>query len=99
MSDRIDYNERFSWSGPTDMAEEYSRSLSKGLPFPILTVAEYLSLDDEGFGWGRIYRKAGYFSAITLWLYIDTFQYNSLLLSINVHFCCCCCCCCCCCVC
>jgi len=67
MSDRIDYNERFSWCGPTDMTDEYSRSLSKGLPFPILTVAEYLSLDDEGFGWGRIYRKAGYFSAITLW--------------------------------
>ena len=67
MSDRIDYNERFTWLGPTDMTKEYSASLLKGLPFPILTVAEYLSLDEEGFGWGRTYRKAGYFSAITLW--------------------------------
>jgi len=73
MSDRIDYNERFTWCGPTDMTDEYSRSLSKGLPFPILTVAEYLSLDDEGFRWGRIYRKAGYFSAITLWLVTSSF--------------------------
>ncbi len=40
----------------------------KGLPFPILTVAEYLSLDGDGFCWGRNYRLAGYYTSIFLWL-------------------------------
>ena len=66
-SDRIDYNERFGWKGPDDMVNAYDAALHKGLPYPILTVAEYLSLDEEGFGWGRTYRQAGYFSCITLW--------------------------------
>lgn len=66
-SDRIDYNERFVWKGPSDMVEAYDAALHKGLPYPILTVAEYLSLDEEGFVWGRTYRKAGYYSCIALW--------------------------------
>ncbi len=49
------------------MIEAYESALRKGLPYPILTVAEYLSLDEEGFCWGRIYRSAGYFSGICLW--------------------------------
>ena len=49
------------------MVHEYDAALHKGLPYPILTVIEYLSLDEEGFGWGRIYRAAGYFSGIALW--------------------------------
>ena len=39
----------------------------KGLPFPILTVAEYMAVDAEGFCWGRTYRKAGYYTSIYLW--------------------------------
>lgn len=67
ISDRIDYNERFEWKGPDDMFDAYDGALRKGLPYPILTVAEYLALDEEGFGWGRTYRKAGYYSCISLW--------------------------------
>ena len=66
-SDRIDYNERFKWDHPDDMVDAYSAALHKGLPYPILTVAEYLAWDEEGFGWGRAYRYAGYFSSIALW--------------------------------
>ena len=47
--------------------EEYAAALKKGLPFPILTVAEYLSVDAEGFCWGRTYRAAGYYTCIFLW--------------------------------
>lgn len=67
LSDRIDYNERFNWKGPEDMVHGYEKALKKGLPYPILTVAEYLSLNEEGFGWGRTYRQAGYYSCIALW--------------------------------
>jgi len=63
----IDYNERFYWIRATEMREEYKAALVKGLPFPILTVVEYLSLDAEGFCWGGAYRQAGYYSYILLW--------------------------------
>lgn len=66
-SDRIDFNERFNWLKPDDMIDAYDEALHRGLPYPILTVAEYLSLNEEGFGWGRAYRSAGYFSCIALW--------------------------------
>ena len=49
------------------MKLEHKKALAKGLPFPILTIAEYLSQDEEGFCWGRRYRLSGYFASITLW--------------------------------
>ena len=39
----------------------------QGLPFPILTVGEYFTVDAEGFCWGRNYRQAGYYTSIFLW--------------------------------
>merc|ERR1719500_2213589 len=39
-----------------------------GLPFPILTVGEYFTVDAEGFCWGRNYREAGYYTSIFLWM-------------------------------
>ena len=39
----------------------------KGLPYPILWVAEYFTHDAEGIRWGRYYRQAGYFTHIFLW--------------------------------
>lgn len=49
------------------MGSSYKQSLRKGLPFPILTVAEYLSQCQEGFNWGAHYRAAGYYAGVTLW--------------------------------
>lgn len=63
----IDYNERFNWHGVHEMSEHYYEALVRGLPFPILTVAEYFSLGQEGFCWGGEYRAAGYYSSILLW--------------------------------
>ena len=53
----VHFNERFSWEGPTQLKEEYRNALVKGLPFPILTIAEYMAVDAEGFCWGRTYRE------------------------------------------
>lgn len=63
----INYNERFYWIDAEEMKHELRKGLAKGLPFPILTVAEYLSQDQEGFCWGRRYRLAGYHASILLW--------------------------------
>lgn len=64
----INYNERFYWIEPNQMRQEHHNALERGLPYPILTVVEYLSQDAAGFSWSRQYRMAGYYSYIILWL-------------------------------
>lgn len=64
----INYNERFYWIEPNQMRQEHQNALERGLPYPILTVVEYLSQDEAGFSWSRQYRMAGYYSYIILWL-------------------------------
>lgn len=49
------------------MGNNFRKALYKGLPFPILTVAEYFSIGQEGLSWGSQYRAAGYFAIIMLW--------------------------------
>merc|ERR1711970_1043646 len=79
-SGNIDYNERFYWIGSTQMKKEYHKALVKGLPFPILTVGEYFTVDAEGFCWGRNYRDAGYFTCIFLWMAFALWVLSNLLL-------------------
>lgn len=79
-SDEINYNERFYWIDPLEMKIEHKKALAKGLPFPILTVAEYLSQDGEGFCWGRRYRLAGYYSSVLLWASFITWILMNVLL-------------------
>ncbi|XP_030377586.1 dual oxidase maturation factor 1 [Scaptodrosophila lebanonensis] len=76
----IDYNERFTWEGASDMSANYRHALQRGLPFPILTVAEYFSLGREGFSWGGQYRAAGYFASIMLWASLASWLLMNLLL-------------------
>lgn len=76
----IDYNERFNWHGVHEMSEHYYEALVRGLPFPILTVAEYFSLGQEGFCWGGEYRAAGYYSSILLWAAFASWLMMNLLL-------------------
>lgn len=79
----INFNERFAWVKPTDMRQRYREALVKGLPYPILTVAEYLALDNEGFAWGRYYRSAGYYCSIFLWSAFTSWLLMNVLL-VNV---------------
>ncbi|XP_069683373.1 dual oxidase maturation factor 1 isoform X2 [Periplaneta americana] len=76
----IDFNERFAWLGSGQMGESYREALVRGLPFPILTVAEYFSLGQEGFAWGGQYRAAGYYGSILLWAAFATWALMNLLL-------------------
>lgn len=76
----IDFNERFEWEGASDMTKHFHEALRRGLPFPILTVAEYFSLSQEGFTWGMQYRQAGYFASILLWTSLASWLLMNLLL-------------------
>lgn len=76
----IDYNERFSWNEADDMGNSYREAIRRGLPYPILTVAEYFSLGQEGFAWGGRYRAAGYYASILLWASFASWILMNLLL-------------------
>jgi len=58
----------------------YRTGLSRGLPFPLLTVAEALSLNAEGFSWGGQYRHAGYYTSFLLWASLAAWATANLLL-------------------
>lgn len=47
--------------------QEYRAGQRKGLPYPILWIAEYFTIDGEGIRWGRFYLQAGYYAHILVW--------------------------------
>lgn len=63
------------------MGNCYKHALKRGLPYPILTVAEYFALGQEGFAWGGQYRAAGYYAGIMLWYDLAIFTHKHY-----VHF-------------
>ncbi|KAL1436377.1 hypothetical protein MTO96_049737 [Rhipicephalus appendiculatus] len=78
--EEINFNERLTWRRPTQVKEDYREALVKGLPFPILTIAEYFSQDMEGFCWGRRYRLAGHYAFILLWTSLALWLLMNVLL-------------------
>lgn len=63
----IDFNEQFMWLDSNQMGNSFREAIMRGLPFPMLTVAEYFTIGQEGLSWGGQYRAAGYYAIIMLW--------------------------------
>lgn len=73
----INYNEHFSWGssqgrlgfGPyaSQISKDFRAGVIRGLPIPILQVAEYFTFDGEGIRFGRHYRLASQFCYQLLW--------------------------------
>ncbi|RUS75527.1 hypothetical protein EGW08_016717 [Elysia chlorotica] len=92
----INYNEHFSWNSPQGRLgfgpyaglfnQEYRAAQLKGLPLPILWVAEYFTLDGEGIRWGRIYRQAGFYAHIMLWLSFPLWILSNVLFFVLLRF-------------
>lgn len=82
----FEYNERFWWRSPTEMTNSFKEALYRGAPFPIISLAEYFSLHQEGFSWGSKYREAGHYSSIMLWLVSDVafFSFNHAIMLISL---------------
>ncbi|VDM59830.1 unnamed protein product [Angiostrongylus costaricensis] len=57
------YNENFDISGVSSMASELRSAYLRGLPYPILSIMEYFSLNQDAFDWGRHYRTAGHYTS------------------------------------
>uniref|UniRef100_A0AC34RHK6 Uncharacterized protein n=1 Tax=Panagrolaimus sp. JU765 TaxID=591449 RepID=A0AC34RHK6_9BILA len=82
----LNYNERFDFADVTSMEAELKNALEKGLPYPILKVIEYLSVDRAGFTWGRKYRLAGYYTDVILWLAFSVWNLQLFLLILVPHY-------------
>lgn len=63
----VDYNEQFHWEEAGAIQDWYRAGLSRGLPYPVLSVAEHFAVQHEGFEWGAKYRAAGYTTSTLLW--------------------------------
>ncbi|NXN10914.1 DOXA2 factor, partial [Indicator maculatus] len=66
LNETIDYNEFFSWGLGADYEQSYVAGLQKGLPSPILYVAEKFRARSP-CGVQRQYRGAGRYASISLW--------------------------------
>uniref|UniRef100_A0A8C5U9Z2 Dual oxidase maturation factor 1 n=1 Tax=Malurus cyaneus samueli TaxID=2593467 RepID=A0A8C5U9Z2_9PASS len=83
INETIDYNEHFPWSFGADYDRSYSEGLHKGLPSPILYVAEKFSTQSPCAVHGQ-YRIAGHYASLTLWLAFCTWLLSNLLFSMSI---------------
>ncbi|XP_043281843.1 dual oxidase maturation factor 1 [Venturia canescens] len=78
----VEYNERFWWRSSDEMMNSFKGALHRGAPFPIVSLAEYFSLHQEGFSWGSRYREAGHYASIMLWTSFAAWVMMNLLLMV-----------------
>ncbi|XP_075387735.1 dual oxidase maturation factor 2 [Tenrec ecaudatus] len=83
LNETIDYNERFSWRLGEDYAEEYAEALGRGLPDPVLYLAEKFT-PSSPCGLYRQYRLAGHYASATLWVAFSLWLLSNALLSMPV---------------
>ncbi|NWW74923.1 DOXA1 factor, partial [Climacteris rufus] len=83
INETIDYNEHFPWNFGADYEHSYSQGLQKGLPSPILYVAEKFSTRSACAVHGQ-YRIAGHYASLTLWLAFCTWLISILLFSMSI---------------
>lgn len=66
LNETINYNEEFTWRLGESYAEEYARALEKGLPDPVLYLAEKFT-PTSPCGLHGQYRLAGHYTSAILW--------------------------------
>lgn len=66
LNETISYNEHFAWSFSADYDHSYDEGLEKGLPSPILYVAEKFT-SQSPCGVHRQYRISSHYASLTLW--------------------------------
>ena len=78
-NETINYNEQFWWANPWAQGrlgfgrfagrlnQEFRAAEARGMPYPILWVSEYFTLDGEQIRWGRKFRIAGWYTHQALW--------------------------------
>ncbi|XP_069316699.1 dual oxidase maturation factor 2 [Eulemur rufifrons] len=80
LNETIDYNEQFTWRLDEDYAAEYADALEKGLPDPVLYLAEKFT-PSSPCGLYHQYHLAGHYASATLWVAFCFWLLSNVLLS------------------
>ncbi|XP_045384184.1 dual oxidase maturation factor 2 [Lemur catta] len=80
LNETIDYNEQFTWRLDEDYAAEYADALEKGLPDPVLYLAEKFT-PSSPCGLYHQYHLAGHYASATLWVAFCSWLLSNVLLS------------------
>ncbi|XP_069723312.1 dual oxidase maturation factor 2 isoform X2 [Phaenicophaeus curvirostris] len=83
VNETINYNEYFSWSFDANYDHSYSEGLERGLPSPILYVAEKFTTQSPCDA-HRQYRISGHYTSATLWVAFCTWLISNMLFSMPV---------------
>ncbi|XP_004709550.1 dual oxidase maturation factor 2 [Echinops telfairi] len=83
LNETINYNEKFSWRLGEDYEEEYAEALGRGLPDPVLYLAEKFT-PSSPCGLYRQYSLAGHYASATLWVAFCLWLLSNALLSMPV---------------
>ncbi|XP_013929030.1 PREDICTED: dual oxidase maturation factor 2-like [Thamnophis sirtalis] len=83
LNETINYNEEFSWRFGSDYDKEFEEGLQRGLPSPILYVAEKFT-DHSPCGMNNLYRIAGHYASATLWVAFCAWLISNMLFSMPV---------------
>ncbi|KAM6058381.1 dual oxidase maturation factor 1 [Chlamydotis macqueenii] len=82
-NETINYNEHFAWSFNADYDHSYSKGLERGLPSPILYMAEKFTTQSP-CSVHRQYRISGHYASLTLWMAFCTWLLSILLFSMPI---------------
>ncbi|NWI98427.1 DOXA1 factor, partial [Crypturellus undulatus] len=83
VNETIRYNEHFAWSFGADYDHSYNEGLEKGLPSPILYLAEKFT-SQSPCGVHNQYRISGHYASLTLWMAFCTWLLSILLFSMPI---------------
>ncbi|XP_010301388.2 dual oxidase maturation factor 2 [Balearica regulorum gibbericeps] len=83
VNETINYNEHFAWSFDADYDHSYGEGLERGLPSPILYVAEKFTTQSP-CGMLRQYRISSHYASATLWVAFCTWLISNMLFSMPV---------------
>ncbi|XP_054420970.1 dual oxidase maturation factor 1 [Pteronotus mesoamericanus] len=83
LNETISYNEEFTWHLGKNYAEEYARALEKGLPDPVLYLAEKFTPTSPCRLHGQ-YRLAGHYTSAILWVAFLCWLLANVMLSMPV---------------
>uniref|UniRef100_A0ABI8A6B9 Dual oxidase maturation factor 1 n=1 Tax=Felis catus TaxID=9685 RepID=A0ABI8A6B9_FELCA len=83
LNETINYNEEFTWRLGENYAEGYAKALEKGLPDPVLYLAEKFT-PNSPCGLHGQYRLAGHYTSATLWVAFLCWLLANVMLSMPV---------------
>ncbi|CAH6787973.1 Duoxa1 [Phodopus roborovskii] len=83
LNETINYNEEFRWRLGENYAEEYTKALEKGLPDPVLYLAEKFT-PRSPCGLYNQYRLAGHYASAMLWVAFLCWLLANVMMSMPV---------------